>query len=55
MRCQGSPKKHRNAKPHGSHSHGASKSDYEHGMKGHAWIGHGQDRKCNRCGKKPKR
>ena len=54
MRCSMSPKKHRTSKPHGSHSHGASKEDYKHGMRGHKWIGHGQDRKCDRCGVKPR-
>ena len=52
-RCRGSPIKHRVSKPHGPHSHGAGKSDYAHGMKGHAWEGHGPERKCGNCGKKP--
>jgi len=53
-RCRGSPIKRRVAKPHGGHSHGSSKGDYAHGMRGHQWIGHGAERKCARCGKKPK-
>ena len=54
-RCPMSPKKHRVATPHGSHSHGSSKEDYKHGMRGHKWIGHRRERKCDNCGQKPKR
>lgn len=54
MRCRGSPIKRRVAKPHGAHSHGSSKGDYAHGMRGHTWEGHGPDRKCKNCGVKPR-
>jgi hypothetical protein len=54
MRCTMSPRKHRAAKPHGPHSHGAGKRDFTHGMRGHKWTGHGQDRICGNCGVKPR-
>jgi len=47
-------RKHRVSKPHGPHSHGAGKNDYKHGMIGHTWKGHGQERRCSECGAKPR-
>ena len=28
--------------------------DYKNGMRGHSWKGRGADRKCSKCGAKPK-
>lgn len=50
-RCEGSPKKHRVSKPHGSHSHAASKSGYEPGLRGHSWE---KTETGRRCGNYPK-
>lgn len=47
MKCPASPPKHRHGK------RGRAK-DYAHGMRGHKWIGHGNERKCARCERKPK-
>lgn len=47
--CRGSPPKYRNSKPHGSHSHGAPKNNYGHGMRGHSYKRINGGRMCTRC------
>lgn len=54
MKCPRAAIKHRTSKPHGPHSHGAGKSNFKNGIRGHTWEGHGPDRKCKNCGVKPR-
>lgn len=54
MRCNKGIIKRRVGKPHGSHSHGSSLNPYKHGLKGHTWGGHGNERICLNCGCRPR-
>lgn len=54
MKCPASPRKRRVSKPHGSHSHGSTLNAYKNGIRGHHWIGHGKNRKCDNCNCKPR-
>ena len=54
-KCPRQPKKKRVSKPHkGRKSHG-NPSDYKTSVKGHRWVGKGDERHCELCGKRPKR
>lgn len=54
MKCPKGRPKRRVAKPHGSHSHLSEKRPYKHSIRGHTWKGHGKDRRCEKCGAKPR-
>ena len=55
-RCLENPVKHRRmSQGHGKDGHGSPLNSHKLPLKKHHWEGHGDDRKCEHCGKKPNR